>query len=143
MSSAVASASRTIPGTCVAECKCERAPTGVVFGETGAWFDRHRRFTAHAEVSLDPHWRLRERGIDVATLELAVDNHVAAGLLVQPRRGVFNGFQRIDDDRQRFEFDVDHFERVFGKVAALRHDADQRFADVVTLSRASGRIGVA
>ena len=84
----------------------------------------------HTEVSLDPHWRLRECGIDVATLELAVDNDVAASLLVQARRVVFNGFQRIDDDRQRLEFDVDHFERVFGKVAALRHDADHRFTDV-------------
>ena len=48
----------------------------------------------------------------------------------QPRCVVFNRFQRIDDDRQWLEFDADHFERVFGKVTALRHDADQWFPDI-------------
>ena len=67
----VASASRTMPGICVAECSVSASPAAVVFGETGARLDRHRGLAVHAEAPLDRAPVRRKRGIDIAALELA------------------------------------------------------------------------
>ena len=52
---------------------------------------------------------------------------------MQQRRAVANCFFRIDHDRERLEVDLDQFERILGQIAAFRHDADDRLADVAHL----------
>ena len=86
MSSAIASASRTMPGTCVAECSVSASPAGVVFGEARARLDGERGFAAHAEMACDAHRRGGKRFVDIAALEFAAHQHVGAGFVVQQRR---------------------------------------------------------
>jgi hypothetical protein len=49
---------------------------------------------------------------------------------VQPRRAVFNRFERVGNDRQWLELDADRLASVFRKIPALRHDADHWLPDI-------------
>ncbi len=106
----------------------------LVFGEARARLDRDRGLAAHPEAGFDPHRRRLHHGVDVAALELAGDQHVGARLLVQERRPRERGLRRIDDGRQRLEIDGDELERVLGEVAAFRHHAHHRLADIADLA---------
>ena len=114
--------------------KRQRLAAGVVFGEAGARLDRDRRLAMHAETAFDAHRRGGKRGIDIAALEFAADQHIGAGLLVQQRRAGTRRLFRIDDHRQQLVIDGDEFQRILGLIAVLRHDADDRFADIADLA---------
>ena len=114
--------------------QCQRLAAGVVFGKVGARLDRNRRLSVHAKPAADAHRRLGKRGVDVAALEFAAHHHVGAGLIVQQRRAVFQRLFRIDHERQRLVFDIDELQRVFGLIAALRDDTDDRLADIAHLA---------
>ena len=111
----------------------QRVASGLVFGEIGAWLDRHRALAMHAKAARYAHRRRCDRGLDVAALEFAADDDIAAGLLMQQRRAVPHRLFRIDHDRQWFVVDGNQRRCVFGLVAAVGNDADDRLADMADL----------
>ncbi len=113
--------------------KRQRLAARFIFGKTGARLDREHGLAVHAEAAFDAHRRGLRGGVDVAALELAADQHVAAGFFMQQRRAGTRGRLRVADCSQRLVVDGDKLEGVLGVVAALGDDADHRLADIAYL----------
>ncbi len=64
----------------------QRVAARLVFGEAGARLDRDRALAMHAEPAFDPDRRRRKCRLRIAALELAADDDIGAGLVMQQRR---------------------------------------------------------
>ena len=113
----------------------QRVAARFVFGEIGARLDRDRALAVHAEAAFDADRRRRKCGLGIAALELAADNDIGAGLVMQQRRTGAHRLFRIDHERQRFVIDGDraraHLRRDSGcrrrrRRPARRHSAPCR-----------------
>ena len=81
--------------------------------------DRHRRLAMEAEATADGYGGLREVHVHVAARELAGDDDVRGGVLVQQRRAGGGGRLGIGRRRQRLVVDLDQFGGILGEIAVL------------------------
>ena len=90
----------------------------VVVGEDRARLQRDAGVAAEVEGVLDHRRGVRERAIDVADVELALEGEVVAELGVDHRRGRVERALHVGDRRQLLELDRDQLERVLGRPPA-------------------------
>ena len=132
-SSAIASASRTMPGTCVEECSVSASRPGSYSARQAR--PRSRPASCDdAEAAADAHRRGGKHLVRLAALELPVHQHIGAGFFMQERRSGTHGLLGVNDGGQRFVVDAEEFERVLGEVAVFGDDAHDRLADVAHLA---------
>ena len=114
--------------------KRDGAAFGVILRRIAARLHRERRLAGHLETAADPDGRVFQIGLNVTFLELARNQHVGAGLFVQQRSVLRDCLLATRHRPERFELDLDEFERVFREVSRSGDDSDDGFADIANLS---------
>ena len=106
----------------------------VVLGDACPRLHRQRGFPTHAKMAADAHCRGGKCFVHIAALELAGDQHVGAGFVVEKWRTGTHRVLRIGHKRQRLVFDGNKLAGIFGLIAARCDDADHRLADIADLA---------
>jgi hypothetical protein len=109
----------------------DRDATGVavVGGDERTRLQRHGAVALHAELLADDHVDVVEHR-HVAVRDGHAVDHVRPHPLVQQRRALLHGLDRVEHDRQRVGLDVDRGRGVLGHVGVVGHHEGDRLADV-------------
>ena len=121
----------------------DRQPLGarVPVGDDTPVLHRRRRPVVVEQSTADHHVGGLARLLVVTLLLDDVRRDVGAEVLVDPRRGLAQGFLEIDDRRQHLVVDPDLGHRVFREVAALGDHHRHRLADVAHLVAGQWHLG--
>ena len=106
----------------------------VVVGEHAARFQRHPGVAMDVVAPACHHFGAAERSIGVAGSHGEVGGDVARDLVVQESRARCDRRMRVRHGVERLVRDLDGRGSVLSGVAALRHDGDDRLADVANLA---------